>query len=70
MRLHRLKIETGRLETILTIGGDFIENLVKFNWGKLARTMFTLKHRRVELIEAEISAPGLEVAYLFKSRER
>jgi hypothetical protein len=70
MELHRLKIEPGTLETILTTSGDLIENLVKFKWGKLAQSMFTLRHRKLALLEAEMNAPGAEIAYIYQSTEQ
>jgi hypothetical protein len=38
------------------------EDLVKVNWGKLAKGLFKCTHERVELREAEFKAPGRELA--------
>lgn len=67
LKLHRLKVNMGALETVLTVGGEFLENLLKVNWGKAARLLFTLKHRKIELMEAEMNSPGAEVAYILES---
>lgn len=69
MKLHRLKIERGVLETFLTTSGELIDNLIKIKWGKLAETMFTIRHRRLALLEAEMSAPGREIAYVYGTKE-
>jgi hypothetical protein len=69
MKLHRLKHHSGTLETIVIIGAEVVENLVKVRWGKIAQVLFSLKQRRIALLEAELTSPGREVAYIFKSKE-
>jgi hypothetical protein len=49
---------------------EIIENLVKFNWSKLAGGMLSVNKRKVELLEAEIKAAGRECAYVFDARKR
>lgn len=70
MRLHKMKTHVGMLETIVVTGAEMLENLVKFNWGKMARQLFSLKHRRIALLEEEMRAPGSETAYIIKTHER
>jgi hypothetical protein len=65
MELHRMKTNRGTLETIVTTGADF----VSFKWGKAAETLFSLSRRKIALLEAELTAPGNEVAYIVKARE-
>jgi hypothetical protein len=69
MNLHKMKTKPGVLQTIIVTPADFVENLIKFNWGKIARNLFTLKQRRIALLEGELNAPGSEVAYIIKSRD-
>lgn len=64
LELHRLKVNVGAIETILTVGAAFLENLAKVNWGEAAKLLFTFKHRKIELLEAEMKSPGSEVAYV------
>ena len=70
LKLHKMKYSTGTLETIVTVGAEFLENMVKFEWGKAAKALFAIKHRRIELLEAEMSAPGSEVAYLVEAKKK
>jgi hypothetical protein len=42
---------------------------VSFKWGKAAEALFSLRRRRVALLEGELTAPGNEVAYIVKARE-
>jgi hypothetical protein len=70
MRLHRMKSTTGALETIMTAAGETFENLAKLKFGSLAKSLFFLRRRRVQLLEAERLAPGRELMYLARVQER
>lgn len=70
LKLHKLKTNNGALETILITGAEILENIVKFNWSKAAKAMFSFKHRQAALMEGELNSPGNEVAYILKTRER
>jgi hypothetical protein len=69
LKLHQLKIYPGLLETFITTGAELAENLIKLNWGKAAKTMFSLRHRKLALMEAEMNSPGAEIAYAYKTRK-
>jgi len=70
MRLHQMKIHTELLESIVTGAPEVIEQLLKFQFGKLAKGLFTFRHRQLELTEAESKAPGREVAYIVEAKHR
>lgn len=69
MKLHRMKTNVGTLETVVTTGAEVLGDLVSFKWGKAAEALFSLRRRKVTLIEGELRAPGNEVAYIVKARE-
>ena len=69
MKLHRMKTNKGTLETLITSGAEVLGDLVSFKWGKMAEALFSLTRRKVALLEAELTAPGNEVAYVVKARE-
>jgi hypothetical protein len=69
MELHRIKANTGTLETIVTISAEILGDLVSFKWGKAAQALFSLKKRQVALLEGELTAPGSEIAYIVKANE-
>lgn len=69
MRLHRMKTNTGTLETIVTTSAEVLGDLANFKWGKAAQALFSLKHRKIALMEGELTSPGSEVAYIVKARE-
>jgi hypothetical protein len=49
---------------------EFVEDFAKFNWSKIAKGVLSVKKREVELMEAEMKAPGRECAYVFEARKR
>lgn len=69
MSLHRMKTNTGMLETVVTTGAEMLGDFFSFKWGKAAQALFSLKKRQVALLEGELTAPGNEVAYIVKARE-
>jgi len=68
--LHRLEVNLGAIETILTVGAAFLENLVTINWSEAVKLLFTFKHRKIELLKAEMKSPGSEVAYVLGTWKR
>ena len=69
MRLHNLKINKGTLETILAVSGEIAESLVKLKFANLAKLPFLFSERKIALLEAELNAPGREVAYIYHTRK-
>lgn len=69
MQLHKMKTKAGVLETTVVSTGEIVENLVKIKWGKLAKMFFSVKQRRLALLEGELTSPGSEIAYVIKTRE-
>jgi len=69
MKVHELKVTTGTVETVVTATAEVLENVMKFNFSKAAKAMFALKKRKVQLMEAELNAPGRELAYVVKARK-
>lgn len=70
MALHKLKTSQSFLEVFIVSPVEIIEDLVKLRWSKIARGMLSVSKRKVELMEAELKAPGRECAYIFDARER
>jgi hypothetical protein len=68
MRVHKMKIRKGVVETIITGAAELAEDFVKIKWGKLAKIPFVLSARKIELLEAELRAPGREIAYVEHAR--
>jgi hypothetical protein len=69
MEYHKMKVNFEIFRTIILANADFVPNLVKLKWGNIAKSLFTLKHRKIALMEAELKAPGREIAYILKARQ-
>ena len=70
MKLHHLQASQSAFEAYVIPAIEFLEDLSKFNWSKLAKLGVSVKQRKIELMRAELTAPGMECAYVFKARER
>jgi hypothetical protein len=45
-----------------------LEGLVRLEFSKVAKALFSIKHRKLALMEAELNSPGNEVAYIVKAK--
>jgi hypothetical protein len=70
MKLHKMKTNTGSVQTLVTTSAEILGDLVSFKWGKAAEALFTLNNRKIALLEGELKAPGNEVAYIIKAQEK
>jgi hypothetical protein len=70
MALHHIKSAQSFVDVFVISPLDLIENLVKLNWSKIAKGALQVRRRKVELMEAEMKAPGRECAYVFDARKR
>jgi hypothetical protein len=70
MEIHRLKASQSFLDVFVVTPIEILENIVKFNWSKIAKGALQVRKRKVELMEAEMKAPGRECAYVFDARKR
>lgn len=70
MKLHRMKTQLGSLETLITVGSELLENLIKLRLAAASRLLFSFKYRKLALTEAELSAPGKELAYVSAVRQK
>jgi hypothetical protein len=70
MKLHKLKAGESFIEVCVIPVIELAEDLAKFNWSKIAKGALSVKKRQVELMEAEMKAPGRECAYIFEVQKR
>jgi hypothetical protein len=68
MQIHRMKTSQGVLEAVVTTAAEIAEDLVKIRWSNAAKALFSMRMKRIELLEAESKAPGHEIAYLLKAK--
>jgi hypothetical protein len=70
MEIHHIKASQSFVDVFVISPLEIIEDLLEFNWSKLAKGVLSVKKRQVELLEAEMKAPGRECAYVFEARKR
>ena len=70
MKVHKLKTRETFLETYAIPALEIIENVAKLNLSKIAKGALSVRKRKIELMEAEMKAPGKECAYVFSARDR
>ena len=69
MRIHKMKSNTETLEVLVKAPLETIENLIKIKFSKIPEPFFALKKRQINLMEAELTSPGREMAYIIKTQE-
>jgi hypothetical protein len=70
MRVHNLKAGNSFIEVYLIPAVELVEDLVTIKWSKIAKGLLGVSKREVELMEAEMKAPGRECAYIFETQKR
>lgn len=69
MRIYEIKYTQGVVETVITATLEMIENVARLQPSKVAKSLFNIKRRKVDLLEAELKAPGREISYVVKAQE-
>ena len=69
MKLHRLKSNYETIEVLVKAPLEIIEDLVRIKFSKMPNPYFALKKRQISLMEAELNAPGNEIAYIVKTNQ-
>ncbi len=64
-----MKYKKGVLEAFVITSAEWIENIVKLKLLKIAKSLFTIKHKKINLMIEEMRAPGKEVAYIASTKE-
>jgi len=64
MKLEGIKYKLTNLEVIFSLPLEIIENIIKLNWSKIPKSLFSIKKNKVNALIGETKAPGKELAYL------
>ncbi len=70
MRVQKMKWHATSFETVVTMTAQMLEGLAKLKLKDVVDSLFTLRKSKVGLLEAELKAPGREIAYLVTAGER
>jgi hypothetical protein len=68
MEFYKMKTRQSLFEVLVSTSADLVLSLPKVLMG-LAKPGFALKKREYELMEADLHAPGKEIAYLYDARQ-
>jgi hypothetical protein len=69
LKLHKIKANAATFEAIVKAPLEILENLVTLKFSKIPDPLFAINKRKISLMEAELNAPGREIAYLIKSKQ-
>lgn len=64
IEIHKLKYDIGTIETFVTTTLEVLENTIKLNFSKAAKTIFEIGNRDINLLEAEQKLMGKELALI------
>jgi len=72
---HRLKLEKQkykltRQEIVISSPFHITEKLLKLQWSKVLKPYFDIRKNKLSLLTGEASAPGKEMAYICKAKEK
>lgn len=70
LRKAKIKFEYGAIELLLISTAEIIENLFKLKFSTVMKKIFCFGRKEMDLEEAEIKAPGREIAYISSARSK
>ena len=70
LKLHKIKYARGTLETLLVATAEVLENILRFRPSKAIKAVASVTRGYADLLEAELKAPGREVAYIGRAAKR
>lgn len=70
MKHHKMKYKKLQQEVLIKLPFSLAEDLIKLRLEKIVDRLFEVRHSRMALADSEINAPGREVAYISKCKEK
>lgn len=67
LEFHRMRTNVGTLEAIVVASAECLANLANLEFGKIAKGLFALRQRKLQMLEGELKSPGNEIAYIVKA---
>ncbi|MEU5199008.1 hypothetical protein AB0G86_34055 [Streptomyces scabiei] len=64
LKTHRMKYKNARLKTLVTAPLEILESIIKLRLSGLAAKPFEMREARINLLQAELTGPGGEVAFI------
>lgn len=69
LRLHKLEFHRSRFEWFILAAAEIAENLLKLKFSKLAESVFRARQLKRNLLSAEDSSSGRELAFIIHARD-
>ena len=69
LELHKIKYHSGTLQRIVVGTAELIENAARLKFSNIAKGLFSVHQEKVELMQAELTAPGKEIAYIYHAQK-
>jgi hypothetical protein len=69
MRVHKLKSSKKTISAAFVVAAEYVTDMVHLQLGRMATKLVEVSEQRTLLLEAELKAPGREVAYLVRCSE-
>lgn len=70
LQSHKMDYNVDAFGSVFVATAEMLENLVKINWGKAARTAVSLATRKARLSKLEIDSPQQELHYLLMTQQK
>lgn len=70
LEIHKIKYNLGAIESVVVGGLEIAENIAKLKPSKIAKGLFQVSEAEVELMKLELTAPGNELAYIYKAQQQ
>ena len=70
MDIQHKKFRRGALEVFSITSAELLEDILHLRPSKVVERLFAVSKQEVGLLEAELSAPGRELAYIAATRDR
>jgi hypothetical protein len=70
LNYHNIKFRMGALETIVVGLSELAERTIKLQFSKIAKGAFSARQTKAELLQAEMTSSGNEVAYIYKANNK
>lgn len=67
--LHKINYHSGTLQRIVVGGAELIENAARLKFSNIAKGLFSAHQEKVDLLKAELTAPGKEIAYIYQAQK-
>ncbi|HEU4629717.1 MAG TPA: hypothetical protein VFS08_08215 [Gemmatimonadaceae bacterium] len=70
MHLHRMQVRIAQAESIVLPILEIVRHVFTGRWGEWVRAGFEVQRQQIALLQAELEAPGREIAYVVAAQDR